>query len=357
MMSTNTHGDANAFESPHLMIANGGATQTVEQEFLRTRRVVAAVKRLKNEARVKPQVGRYFPFLDQDAATLNRHRNQVASAVAKAKYRIASMGKEDVDLKYFGTGFIATIRRWRYNRRQKKPRGISDKMGLWLWTKQLKAMECNFGSSMMLTFAFLRWVFFLNGLLSVLWIVAIIVPFFVNPPQSYDWQEFADAFRQKNFTLAMQGFGLEKSWVYYGGYLYQPGEQTGWYETKYMYPLIIIVSILVSLMAILARIAGRIMNSGAEGSGATASVLYPYSTLVFASWDFHITSFERFVALFVLWPMLMGGTVTAVWFLVSKEEVVNEKLGVYFALSFLSELLPPFLMDNCCFCQFCSVPL
>ncbi len=66
---------------------------------------------------------------------------------------------------------------------------------------------------------------------------------------------------------------------------------------------------------------------------------------------------QRFVALFVLWPMLMGGTVTAVWFLVSKEEVVNEKLGVYFALSFLSELLPPSLMDNCCFCQFCSVPL
>ncbi|CAM6047030.1 unnamed protein product [Sphagnum compactum] len=363
MMSTTTHFDANAFESPHMMIANGGATQTVEQEFLRTRRVVAAVKRLQNEARVKPQ-----------------KLQQVASAVAKAKYRIASMGKEDVDLKYFGTGFIATIRRWRYNRRQKKPRGISDKMGLWLWTKQLKAMECNFGSSMMLTFAFLRWVFFLNGLLSVLWIVAIIVPFFVNPPQSYDWQEFADAFRQKNFTLAMQGFGLEKSWVYYGGYLYQPGEQTGWYKTKYMYPLIIIVSILVSLMAILARIAGRIMSSGAEGSGATASVLYPYSTLVFASWDFHITSLEaagmlrrgirmqlrelmadannkalklqrrnivtlkRFVALFVLWPMLMGGTVTAVWFLVSKEEVVNEKLGKYGApvlFALLNNVGPP----------------
>lgn len=77
MMSTTSHGDANAFESPLMMIANGGATQTVEQEFLRTRRVVAAVKRLKDEARVKPQVGRYFPFVDQDAATLNRHRNQV----------------------------------------------------------------------------------------------------------------------------------------------------------------------------------------------------------------------------------------------------------------------------------------
>jgi hypothetical protein len=66
---------------------------------------------------------------------------------------------------------------------------------------------------------------------------------------------------------------------------------------------------------------------------------------------------QRFVALFVLWPMLMGGTVTAVWFLASKEEVVNEKLGVYFALSFLSGLLPLSLMDNCCFCQFCSVTL
>jgi hypothetical protein len=66
---------------------------------------------------------------------------------------------------------------------------------------------------------------------------------------------------------------------------------------------------------------------------------------------------QRFVALFVLWPMLMGGTVTAVWFLVSKEEVVNEKLGVYFALSFLSELLPNFFLDNCCFCQFCNVRL
>lgn len=86
-------------------------------------------------------------------------------------------------------------------------------MGLWLWTKQLKAMECNFGSSMMLTFAFLRWVFFLNGLLSVLWIVAIIVPFFVNPPQSYDWQEFADAFQQKNFTLAMQVWNFCHPWI------------------------------------------------------------------------------------------------------------------------------------------------
>lgn len=86
-------------------------------------------------------------------------------------------------------------------------------MGLWLWTNQLKAMECNFGSSMMLTFAFLRWVFFLNGLLSVLWIVAIIVPFFVNPPQSYDWLEFADAFRQKNFTLAMQVWNFCRPWI------------------------------------------------------------------------------------------------------------------------------------------------
>ena len=45
--------------------------------------------------------------------------------------------------------------------------------------------------------------------------------------------------------------GLEKTWIYLGGYFYK-SEQTGWYRSDYVYPCTIVAMFLVSLLAILA---------------------------------------------------------------------------------------------------------
>lgn len=54
----------------------------------------------------------------------------------------------------------------------------------------LKAIEGAYGSAVMLTFAFLRWVFFLNIVLAAIWMGIVIIPFWVKPPPSFSWDDF-----------------------------------------------------------------------------------------------------------------------------------------------------------------------
>jgi len=73
-----------------------------------------------------------------------------------------------------------------------------------LWAKDLKWMECSFGSSMMITFAFLRWVLLLNLFLGLIWFCAIILPFILHPPKVFDWATFKANLADRNFLLALQ---------------------------------------------------------------------------------------------------------------------------------------------------------
>ncbi|MCO5560444.1 hypothetical protein L7F22_014059 [Adiantum nelumboides] len=147
-----------------------------------------------------------------------------------------------------------------------------------LWGEQLKEIEGSFGSAVVITFAFLRWVFLLNVCLSILWVGAIVVPFFLHPPSSYQW---------KGIKQYFQVNGLEKTWILLGGYFYK-SEQTSWYRTDYMYPCAITVMYLISLVAILATIARRIMGSG-DAALVYTDDTFPYATVVFTAWDFRIT--------------------------------------------------------------------
>lgn len=72
------------------------------------------------------------------------------------------------------------------------------------WSTDLSTMECNFGSSMMLTFSFLRWVFFLNFVLSWFWMVMVVFPFFHQPPKYFDWTTFRNAFARSRLSNALQ---------------------------------------------------------------------------------------------------------------------------------------------------------
>lgn len=57
----------------------------------------------------------------------------------------------------------------------------------------------------------------------------------------------------------MQGNGLDKTWFYYGGYNYkywtekETGDQKGWYQTDYMYPIAILTMFLIGLFAIMRK--------------------------------------------------------------------------------------------------------
>eukprot|EP00245_Coleochaete_scutata_P007820 TRINITY_DN23592_c0_g1_i1.p1 TRINITY_DN23592_c0_g1~~TRINITY_DN23592_c0_g1_i1.p1 ORF type:complete len:583 (-),score=68.59 TRINITY_DN23592_c0_g1_i1:42-1568(-) len=131
------------------------------------------------------------------------------------------------------------------------------------------------------------------------------------------------------------------------------GEQKSWYRTDYMYPCAIGAMYLISLLAICWRIAERIKGSG-DVSVTYHNMHYPFSTLVFGSWDFHLTSIEtanklrtgirmqlrelladckakenkvlqkrkvlhtiqRFVALFVLTPVVFAATVCVIAYVI-----------------------------------------
>jgi hypothetical protein len=57
----------------------------------------------------------------------------------------------------------------------------------------------------------------------------------------------------------LQGNGLDKTWFYYGGYNYkywtekETGDQKGWYQTDYMYPIAILTMFLIGLFAIMRK--------------------------------------------------------------------------------------------------------
>ncbi|KAI5063821.1 hypothetical protein GOP47_0020491 [Adiantum capillus-veneris] len=178
----------------------------------------------------------YLSPNDQNMDAIYKRRVQVEYAVGRAKERIAQLGLKCPSQKHHGKGCMATIMR--------QFKVLKDSPFWGLWGEQLKEIEGNFGSAVMITFAFLRWVFLLNFCLSILWVGAIVVPFFLHPPSSYQWKGIKQYFKAN---------GLEKTWILLGGYFYK-SEQTGWYRVDYMYPCAIATMYLISLVAILATL-------------------------------------------------------------------------------------------------------
>ncbi|CAM6086021.1 unnamed protein product [Calypogeia fissa] len=236
-------------------------------------------------------------------------------------------------------------------------------------------MEGGYGSSMMLVFAFLRWVLLLNFILSIVWLALMILPFLVHPPLSFHWRSLQASFgTASGIKQVIQGLSLERTFVFYGGYTYTYNEQKGLWRVDYMYPLLIGATFLLSFLGILGRIARRIMNAG---DISMAAHYFPFSSLVFASWDFHITSLEaaaklrrgvrmqlkelyadalikkmrksrpmhhcmsatRFLALCILWPLTMVGVVFAVDGLSKNTNLINSYFGSDYAQAVLFGLL------------------
>ncbi|KAH7388522.1 hypothetical protein KP509_16G079800 [Ceratopteris richardii] len=328
------------------------SSQQEHEQFLEERRAAAVVH--------------YLATDDKDMEALYKRRVQVEYAIGRAKERVAQLSLKSPSKKHHKKGCMANIMR--------RIQILKDNPFWSLWGEELKEIEGNFGSAVVLTFAFLRWVFLLNVGLSILWISAIVIPFFLSPPSSFQWTGIKQYF---------QANGLEKTWILLGGYFYK-SEQTGWYRADYMYPCTIAAMYLTSLIAILAKIAKRIMGSGDSALVYTPDT-FPYATVVFTAWDFRISSLEaatklrrgirmqlremladsmlivktpkatnnyeyykRYAVLGLLWPMVMAGTITGVYYLVSKSDLINTKLKTAYAqpalMTILVSIIGPFLV-------------
>ncbi|KAG6552212.1 hypothetical protein Mapa_006060 [Marchantia paleacea] len=302
-------------------------------DFLQKRKAAAASQRQKG-----PGAG--DPNSVASQAILKR-RTQVLSTVQKANSRLSMLTFEVTKKRRsFKNNCFGRFRRWIYERERKRMLGKGTVLNK-LWLASLKEMEVSYGSPMMLAFS---WKVF--------------------------WHNLGD---KKALKDTFQGSNLEKSFVYYGGYTYTRSEQQGWYRVDYMYGVMIAATFLFSFLCVLIRIAGTIMSSG---DIAMAARLYPFSSLVFASWDFHLINIDaasklrrgirmqlkemladagahektnslrdrlmsakRATALFVLWPLLMAGTVAVVVQLVTKAERVNAAFGSNYAQAVLLSVL------------------
>ncbi|BBN18409.1 hypothetical protein Mp_8g02240 [Marchantia polymorpha subsp. ruderalis] len=335
-------------------------------DFLQKRKAAAASQRQKG-----PGAG--DPNSAASQAILKR-RTQVLSTVQKAKSRLSMLTFEVTKKRRsFKNNCFGRFRRWMYERERRRMMGKGTVFNK-LWLASLKEMEVSYGSPMMLAFSFIRWVFLLNGFLALIWVCMIVIPFMAHPPKTFSWKVFWHNLGDKKALKdTFQGSNLEKSFVYYGGYTYTRAEQEGWYRVDYMYGVMIAATFLFSFLCVLIRIAGTIMSSG---DIAMAARLYPFSSLVFASWDFHLINIDaasklrrgirmqlremladagahektnslrdrlmsakRATALFVLWPLLMAGTVAVVVELVTKAERVNAAFGSNYAQAVLLSVL------------------
>ncbi|MCO5557093.1 hypothetical protein L7F22_010649 [Adiantum nelumboides] len=137
---------------------------------------------------------------------------KVQITMQEARERISQLVQPRQDDKHSGTHLLERLMQMVENRKFVRNLALTlvsfcKKVYGWRpWRNSLKEIEGKFGSAVLLTFVFLRFVLFLNAILTVLWIVSIVIPFLINPPKSFSWVHFFDigfkSFFQEAFLTA-----------------------------------------------------------------------------------------------------------------------------------------------------------
>ncbi|GMH45801.1 hypothetical protein BSKO_13764 [Bryopsis sp. KO-2023] len=171
----------------------------------------------------------------------------------------------------------------------------------------------------------------------------------------------------------IQGYGLDRTWFLYGGYNYPTGARFGgwyWYQPEIAFPLAIAGMYGASFFAVLYVIWSRMSGSG-DASTIEQNQTYPFSSVVFASWDFHLRhksaartlqnairkqigemlqdaswdemrltlsqklmkGMTKIIGTLVFWPMTVALTAAALYYIIDEGEVLNEYFGTGFAQS------------------------
>ncbi|DBA94620.1 hypothetical protein WJX77_009861 [Trebouxia sp. C0004] len=153
-----------------------------------------------------------------------------------------------------------------------------------LWKTSIQSVEGKHGSNVSLTLYFMRFAFWLNVLMLAIWVVLAVFPFFDSPPKSFSWQ----LFKETSPGLMVQGYGLDDTFLVYGGYNYTVGTTHGFFRPDLLWPIAMGGMYLFSLLILLYVIQQRLQGEGDSGF-VGSNKLFPFSTVVFASWDYHLT--------------------------------------------------------------------
>ncbi|XP_065181128.1 transmembrane channel-like protein 7 isoform X2 [Sycon ciliatum] len=159
---------------------------------------------------------------------------------------------------------------------------------LGLWRGTMKRIEGRFGTGVVSYFLFLRWLVFLNLLLSLLVISFIFIPQLtvgrtktsnLGTPKndSTEWYSYIQQ------TITGEGY-LEDTHLFMGIYT-NTTIQPGSYSMPYAYLLTLFALLLVSLLLLVFSMAKAYRESYVQDSGG----LYSYSNKTFGAWEFTIT--------------------------------------------------------------------
>lgn len=150
-----------------------------------------------------------------------------------------------------------------------------------LWKDHMKKIQGLFGTGVLAYFSFLRWLLYINLLVSLLTVSFLFVPQIIFNPSSKNNTE--------SFTglelLTGEGW-LTHSELYYGQYTNEKID--GVYEMKYAYLLVGGGYVLICIIALAASMAKSYKQNYIDGGEAFST----FSSKVFCSWDYGISNKE-----------------------------------------------------------------
>ncbi|BDA42684.1 Transmembrane channel-like protein 7 [Coccomyxa sp. Obi] len=211
-----------------------------------------------------------------------------------------------------------------------------------LWKTAIQTVEAKHGSNVSLTLYFLRFALGINAALFLFWLGGTVIPFIISPPATFSWSYFQT---YKPLDL-LQGYGLHNTFLLYGGYNY--GDTVGGdgdFRLDISFPLELVASFFFSLVMLLSTIHKRLQGAG-DSAFVGQNKLFPFSTVVFTSWDYHLTDVkaarnlrnsirnqlaEMAFGLVIVWPIMVGGTAVAVYLIVTNQDAIARTLGFSFA--------------------------
>ncbi|EIE24638.1 hypothetical protein COCSUDRAFT_46890 [Coccomyxa subellipsoidea C-169] len=245
-----------------------------------------------------------------------------------------------------------------------------------LWKTSIQTVEAKHGSNVSLTLYFLRFALGINAALCLFWLGGTVIPFMISPPPTFSWSYFK-TYRPLDL---LQGYGLHNTFLLYGGYNY--GDNIGGkgdFRLDLSFPLEIVAAFFFSLVMLLTTIHKRLQGAG-DGAFVGQNKLFPFSTVVFTSWDYHLTDakaarnlrnsirnqlaemvFDAQLAdayiskstritsimlkarlafgLVIVWPVMVGGTAIAVYLIITNQDAIARYLGFGFASTVMLSLV------------------
>ncbi|EGD81772.1 hypothetical protein PTSG_02485 [Salpingoeca rosetta] len=163
--------------------------------------------------------------------------------------------------------FWYDLRRWWHLKRTRRRDPIP------IWSRSIKRIEGYFGSGLASFFTFLRWLFLVNLLISVVYICLVILPMAIR----FDYNGITESFQWYNVIDGAGAVG--QSWIFYGGY-----SSIGGYRMDLAYVLVP-AGLITACFFIIIRSAAKTSESK---SLVQIDARMPFGIIVLASWDYSL---------------------------------------------------------------------